>query len=121
MTNRISEEQNKKIEQLSSQLSSNQEKLQSTVTDMLKLYDNKLENISKRNEEQLEKIRNVVEVKMNSMQEDNNKKLDEMRGIVDTKLQETLNMRTLAHTKIPYVKYFFRLAYLIKPALIQNE
>ena len=89
----ISEEQNKKIEQLSAQLSSNQEKLQSTVTDMLKVYDNKLENISKRNEEQLEKIRNVVELKMSSMQEDNNKKLDEMRGIVDTKLQETLNQR----------------------------
>ncbi len=89
----ISEEQNKKIEQLSTQLSSNQEKLQLTVTEILKIYDVKLENISKRNEEQLEKIRNVVELKMSSMQEDNNKKLDEMRGIVDTKLQETLNQR----------------------------
>ncbi len=89
----LGDEQNKKIEHLSGQLSSNQDKLQLTVTEMLKLYDIKLENISKRNDEQLEKIRDVVEQKMTSMQNDNNKKLDEMRGIVDTKLQETLNQR----------------------------
>lgn len=89
----IGAEQKEKIEHLSTELSKNQEKLQLTVTEMLKIYDLKLENISKRNEVQLEKIRDVVEQKMTSMQNDNNKKLDEMRGIVDTKLQETLNQR----------------------------
>ena len=85
--------QSERLSELSSQLSKNQETLQKTLTQMLKSYDERLVSITKHNDEQLEKIRNTMELKIKSLQDDNNKKLDEMRGIVDTKLQETLNER----------------------------
>ena len=85
--------QGERLSELSSQLSKNQETLQKTLTDMLKSYDERLVSITKHNDEQLEKIRNTMELKIKALQDDNNKKLDEMRGIVDTKLQETLNER----------------------------
>lgn len=85
--------QSERLSELSSQLSKNQETLQKTLTEMLKSYDERLVSITKHNDEQLEKIRNTMELKIKSLQDDNNKKLDEMRGIVDTKLQETLNER----------------------------
>ena len=85
--------QSERLSELSAQLSKNQETLHKTLTEMLKSYDERLVAITKHNDEQLEKIRNTMEVKIKSLQDDNNKKLDEMRGIVDTKLQETLNER----------------------------
>ena len=85
--------QSERLSELSAQLSKNQETLHKTLTEMLKSYDERLVTITKHNDEQLEKIRNTMEVKIKSLQDDNNKKLDEMRGIVDTKLQETLNER----------------------------
>ena len=85
--------QSERLSELSAQLSKNQETLHKTLTEMLKSYDERLVAITKHNDEQLEKIRNTMEIKIKSLQDDNNKKLDEMRGIVDTKLQETLNER----------------------------
>lgn len=89
----VGEVQSERLSELSAQLSKNQETLHKTLTEMLKSYDERLVAITKHNDEQLEKIRNTMEVKIKSLQDDNNKKLDEMRGIVDTKLQETLNER----------------------------
>ena len=85
--------QSERLSELSAQLSKNQETLHKTLTEMLKSYDERLVAITKHNDEQLEKIRNTMEIKIKSLQDDNNKKLDEMRGIVDTKLQETLKER----------------------------
>lgn len=85
--------QSERLSELSAQLSKNQETLHKTLTEMLKSYDERLVAITKHNDEQLEKIRNTMEIKIKSLQDDNNKKLDEMRGIVDTKLQKTLNER----------------------------
>lgn len=89
----VGQVQSERLSELSSQLSKNQETLHKTLTEMLKSYDERLVSITKHNDEQLEKIRNTMEIKIKSLQDDNNKKLDEMRGIVDTKLQETLNER----------------------------
>jgi DNA recombination protein RmuC len=63
--------QNKRLEELNTQITLRNDTLQKTVNDMLK----------------------QIEVRLNFMQEDNNKKLEQMRLTVDEKLQKTLDDR----------------------------
>jgi DNA recombination protein RmuC len=52
-----------------------------------------LEQMSKSNEEKLERVRGVVENRLQLMQKDNNEKLEVMRATVDEKLHATLERR----------------------------
>ncbi len=55
--------------------------------------ESRFNTFSLENEQKLENIRRTVERQLQSMQQDNSKKLDEMRGVVDEKLQKTLEER----------------------------
>jgi DNA recombination protein RmuC len=52
-----------------------------------------LEQVSKNNDEKLERVRAVVENRLQLMQKDNNEKLEVMRATVDEKLHATLEKR----------------------------
>lgn len=49
--------------------------------------------LTKSNEDRLEKLRETIDSRLKSLQEDNGKKLEEMRKTVDEKLHETLEKR----------------------------
>lgn len=85
--------QDKRLAELSGQLSEKVETLQRTVNVMLGQLDNRLKDNSMQNEQKLENIRTMVETRLSSLQEDNGKRLDEMRATVDEKLQKTLEDR----------------------------
>lgn len=59
----------------------------------LDTFSNQLLNLTKTNEERLNKMRDTIEIKLETIQNDNNKKLDEMRKTVDEKLHESLEKR----------------------------
>lgn len=59
----------------------------------LDTFSNQLLNLTKSNEERLNKMRDTIEIKLEAIQNDNNKKLDEMRKTVDEKLHESLEKR----------------------------
>lgn len=59
----------------------------------LDTFSNQLINLTKTNEDKLEKITNVLESRLKSLQDDNNQKLEKMRETVDEKLQSTLEKR----------------------------
>jgi len=52
-----------------------------------------LEQLTKSNEEKLDKVKEAVESKLKYIQEDNNRQLEKMRETVDEKLQKTLETR----------------------------
>ena len=56
-------------------------------------FTNLLNNLTKSNEERMEKMRETIETRIRHLQDDNAKKLDEMRQVVDEKLQSTLEKR----------------------------
>jgi DNA recombination protein RmuC len=59
----------------------------------LEVFSTQLTNLTKTNEEKLDKMRQTIEEKLRTLQEDNSKKLDQMRATVDEKLHETLEKR----------------------------
>lgn len=85
--------QDKRLAELTGQLSERVETLQNTVNVMLGQLDNRLKDNSMQSEQKLENIRNMVETRLTAMQEDNGKRLDQMRATVDEKLQKTLEDR----------------------------
>jgi DNA recombination protein RmuC len=90
---RTSAAQDKRLAELNTQLTLRQDTLQSTVSDMMKRTDTRLENSTERTEAKLEAIRATVESRLTTMQEENGKKLDEMRATVSEKLEKTLEER----------------------------
>ncbi len=86
-----SEIQDKRLEELTKQLTESQNTLQKTVNDNFKSFDERFAASSMQTEKRLENIRGVVEERLKAMQEDNNRKLDLMRNTVDEKLQKTLD------------------------------
>ncbi|MEA4987929.1 MAG: DNA recombination protein RmuC [Anaerovorax sp.] len=85
--------QDKRLAELTGQLSERVETLQKTVNVMLGQLDNRLKDNSMQNEQKLENIRITVESRLSALQEDNGKRLDQMRATVDEKLQKTLEDR----------------------------
>jgi DNA recombination protein RmuC len=61
--------------------------------DQLTTFSNQLNQLTKSNEDKLDKMRETVETKIRHLQDENSKKLDEMRATVDEKLQTTLEKR----------------------------
>lgn len=74
--------QDKRLSELTQQLSSSNETLRKTISE-----------IAQQNEQRLESVRSMVETRLKSMQEDNTKQIDKMRETVDEKLQKTLDER----------------------------
>jgi len=87
-------------EELISFLRTFRDTISQTMTDIAGLQKNQLESFSGRIDtmskainENLEKIRQVLEVRIKELQEDNSRKLEQMRATVDEKLQSTLEKR----------------------------
>ncbi len=59
----------------------------------LETLQRQMQNISRGQEERLERVRDTLAEGMNRLQRDNNQKLEEMRRTVDEKLHETLDKR----------------------------
>jgi len=85
--------QDKRLAELTGQLSERVNTLQKTVNVMLGQLDNRLKDNSIQNEQKLDNIRSMIEIRLTSLQEDNGKRLDQMRETVDEKLQKTLEER----------------------------
>ncbi|MFV0351913.1 MAG: DNA recombination protein RmuC [Oscillospiraceae bacterium] len=82
MQRRVAEVQDKRLRDLTEQLSKSQSVLQRVINDF-----------SLQSEQKLENIRVSMEKSIITMQAGNEKKLDEMRQTVDEKLQQTLDQR----------------------------
>ncbi len=91
--NQASQMQDRRIAELTAQLSQRTEILQRTVNAMLAQMDERLQSGAIQSEQKLEQIRTSVETQLVRMQEDNGRKLSEMRATVDEKLQKTLEDR----------------------------
>lgn len=63
------------------------------VTRNLSAFQKSIEQLTQRNEEKLDKIRDVVEQRLQVIQNDNSQKLEQMRLTVDEKLHATLEKR----------------------------
>ncbi len=87
------EMQNQRLAQLNEQLTLRQGTLQQTVSDQLRLLDERFKSFALQNEQKLDGIRATVENRLTALQEDNSKKLEQMRATVDEKLQKTLEDR----------------------------
>lgn len=85
--------QDKRLSDLSMQLSIRQDTLQKTVSDLLRQTQQKLSASAMENEQKLDSIRSTIERRLTALQEDNARKLEEMRATVDDKLQKTLESR----------------------------
>ena len=85
--------QDKRLSELTQQLSVRQELFQSSISDRMSQLDKRFMGFQTQSEQKLENIRTSVEQQLTSIQQQNSKKLDEMREIVDEKLQKTLNDR----------------------------
>ena len=59
----------------------------------MQAIDKTLEQELSKNEQRIEKMREMIERSITGMRQENEKKLDEMRKTVDEKLQDTLNRR----------------------------
>ncbi|HBF39518.1 MAG TPA: DNA recombination protein RmuC [Firmicutes bacterium] len=59
----------------------------------LEVFAAQLANLTKSNEERMDKMRQTLEEKLKLLQEDNSQKLEQMRATVDEKLHETLEKR----------------------------
>jgi DNA recombination protein RmuC len=71
-----------------------------TQRDRLEAIANEIRNLTRRNTEQSETLRQVVETKLTSLREENAAKLEEMRLTVDEKLQQTLEQRLSSSFKL---------------------
>lgn len=85
--------QDKRLAELTFQLSQRTDTLQKTVNDMLSRQNEQLKTGSMQSEQKLENIRATMENRLARIQEDNGKRLDQMRATVDEKLQKTLEER----------------------------
>ena len=85
--------QDKRLQELTLQLTQRNDVLQKTVNAMLTQIESRLKTNAMENEQKLEHIRATMENRMMAMQEDNSRKLEEMRATVDEKLQKTLEDR----------------------------
>lgn len=85
--------QDKRLQELNSQLTQRNDMLQKTVNDTLSQIESRLKTNAVENEQKLEQIRTTMEKRISAMQEENSKKLEEMRATVDEKLQKTLEDR----------------------------
>lgn len=85
--------QDKRLQELNSQLTQRNDMLQKTVNDTLSQIESRLKTNAVENEQKLEQIRTTMEKRISAMQEENSKKLEEMRATVDEKLQKTLEER----------------------------
>ncbi len=90
---RTASAQDTRLAELNVQLTSRQEALQATVSDMMKRMDSRLDSSAALTSEKLETIRATVEGRLAAIQEENGKKLEEMRATVDEKLEKTLQER----------------------------
>ncbi len=87
------ESQDKRLAELTEQLSARVDTLQNTVNVMLGQLDTRLKDHSMQNEQKLENIRSTVGNSLAALQEDNGRRLEQMRQTVDEKLQKTLEDR----------------------------
>ncbi len=85
--------QDKRLAELTEQLSQRLSTLQRTLSDLTTQIDERLKGSAMQSEQKLENIRTTIENRLSSIQQDNNQKLDEMRATVDEKLQKTLESR----------------------------
>lgn len=86
-------QQDKRLGQLTAQLTDRQDLLQRTVQDQLAQNDQRLRSFVIQTELKLDGIRTSVENRLSALQEDNGRRLDQMRATVDEKLQKTLDDR----------------------------
>ncbi len=59
----------------------------------LEIFSKRLSELTRSNEQRMDKIRETVEERLRVLQEDNSRKLDKMRETVDEKLHKTLEQR----------------------------
>ncbi len=85
--------QDKRLAELTVQLSQRTDVLQKTVSDMLSRQNEQLKADAMQSEQKLENIRTSVERRLMAIQEDNGRRLEQMRATVDEKLQKTLEDR----------------------------
>ena len=71
----------------------NSDAMRKQLFDTTYKLEEKVDSLTKQNENKLEAMRLTLENKIAALQEDNSKKLDAMRETVDEKLQETLDKR----------------------------
>lgn len=71
----------------------NSDAMRKQLFDTTYKLEEKVDSLTKQNENKLEAMRLTLENKIADLQEDNSKKLDAMRETVDEKLQETLDKR----------------------------
>lgn len=90
---RTSAAQDKRLDELNTQLFLRQDALQKTVAEMMKRVDAQLFANMSRSEQKLDAMRATVEERLKDLQTENVKKLDEMRSTVDEKLEKTLRER----------------------------
>ena len=83
----------KYIVDMSSGLRAEQQTLQTTLADSLRMIDERFRGFSMQTEQQLSDMRSTLERRLSAIQEDNRKRLEEMRATVDEKLQKTLEDR----------------------------
>jgi len=74
-------------------ISKNREELAQTVNSFRETMGKQLLDLTKINEDKMEKMREVIEKRLEFLQDDNNKKLEQMRETVDEKLHSTLEKR----------------------------
>ena len=86
-------QQDKRLAQLTAQLTDRQDLLQRTVQDQLAQNDQRLRSFVIQTELKLDGIRTTVENRLAALQEDNGRRLEQMRATVDEKLQKTLDDR----------------------------
>ena len=87
-------------EELQTTIISFNKTIMAQMVEMATLNKNQLDTFSKQlttltqvNEEKLEKVRDIVDVRLKSLQEDNGQRLEKMRETVDEKLHSTLEKR----------------------------
>ncbi len=93
LSEQLSSRQSAVLRELSGNLSSRQETLQSTVEGQQKRLGDAFANHMMHSNQMLENMRNTMETRLRALTEENEKKLEEMRQTVDQKLQKTLNER----------------------------
>jgi DNA recombination protein RmuC len=70
-----------------------QDILQNSLLELNKMQSEKFDNLSTRQQDLLEKVREAIEKRLESIQNNNEKKLEEMRMTVDEKLQASVEKR----------------------------
>ncbi|WP_025027069.1 DNA recombination protein RmuC [Caldalkalibacillus mannanilyticus] len=87
------EELSSGLNQMNQSLISTMESMANQQKNLLDSFAKQLTELTRMNEEKIEKVRETVEQKLSHLQEDNNKKLEAMRVTVDEKLHATLEKR----------------------------